>query len=88
MVTATTVLVLAAGGAVAAMSTPAVAAQGCTYYYSRYRPGPEGQTTGSGTFAEGDIDPEGRVCRHGWWVDNAPKKDLDFAPSFPKPRPY
>ncbi|MGW5422313.1 hypothetical protein [Streptomyces sp. NPDC003943] len=46
----------------------AKAAAGCRYYYTSYFTGPNGEKTGSGEYAEGDHDPEGRVCRNGWWV--------------------
>ncbi|MEU6394346.1 hypothetical protein [Streptomyces sp. NPDC046939] len=53
----------------AASSTPvAQAASGCRYYYTSYFKGPGGETKGSGEYAEGDHDPEGRICRNGWWV--------------------
>lgn len=71
--TAQTALVMLLAGssltvASAVLAAPANAAQGCRYYYTSVFLGPEGQTTGSGTFAEGDMDPEGRVCESGWWV--------------------
>ncbi|MFD5419106.1 hypothetical protein ACFWJT_13880 [Streptomyces sp. NPDC127069] len=44
------------------------AAAGCRYYYTSYFTGPNGEKTGSGEYAEGDHDPEGRICRNGWWV--------------------
>ncbi|MFD5326219.1 hypothetical protein [Streptomyces sp. NPDC127092] len=52
-----------------AQAAPAAkAAAGCRYYYTSYFTGPNGEKTGSGEYAEGDHDPEGRVCRNGWWV--------------------
>ncbi|WP_411144933.1 hypothetical protein [Streptomyces sp. x-80] len=52
----------------AAQAAPGTAAAGCRYYYTSWFHGPNGETTGSGNYAEGDIDPEGRVCRNGWWM--------------------
>ncbi|MFH7595695.1 hypothetical protein WDV06_11415 [Streptomyces racemochromogenes] len=54
----------------AAQAAPAAraAAAGCRYYYTSYFTGPNGEKTGSGEYAEGDHDPEGRICRNGWWV--------------------
>jgi len=53
----------------AAPTEPAAkAAAGCRYYYTSYFTGPNGEKTGSGEYAEGDHDPEGRVCRNGWGV--------------------
>ncbi|MET8976149.1 hypothetical protein ABZX85_11070 [Streptomyces sp. NPDC004539] len=46
----------------------ASAAAGCRYYYTSYYRGPNGETKGSGEYREGDHDPEGRICRNGWWV--------------------
>ncbi|GGX60997.1 hypothetical protein [Streptomyces hiroshimensis] len=40
----------------------------CRYVYSNGRPGPGGETRGSGVYDEGDRDSEGRVCHNGWWV--------------------
>ncbi|MFD4376049.1 hypothetical protein [Streptomyces sp. NPDC058486] len=47
---------------------PTAQAAGCRYYYTSYFTGPNGEKTGSGNYAEGDRDPEGRVCENGWWV--------------------
>ncbi|MFC4566027.1 hypothetical protein ACFO4E_29585 [Nocardiopsis mangrovi] len=57
-----------AAGAALAVVHPAQAAEGCRYYYTSFFQGPNGETTGSGEYAEGDRDPEGRICRNGWWV--------------------
>ncbi|MEU7637602.1 MULTISPECIES: hypothetical protein [unclassified Streptomyces] len=53
------------------VAAPAASAQGqgCRYYYTSWGRGPHGETTGSGEYAEGDRDPEGRICRNGWWVE-------------------
>ncbi|MFC8505138.1 hypothetical protein ACFU3J_00240 [Streptomyces sp. NPDC057411] len=51
-----------------AAAPAAQAAAGCRYYYTSYFKGPNGETKGSGEYAEGDHDPEGRICRNGWWV--------------------
>ncbi|MFE5870082.1 hypothetical protein ACFQ6V_15730 [Streptomyces roseifaciens] len=40
----------------------------CRYVYSHGRPGPSGESRGSGVYDEGDRDAEGRVCHNGWWV--------------------
>ncbi|XIE77156.1 hypothetical protein AB6O49_00215 [Streptomyces sp. SBR177] len=53
---------------VAQAAPAAKAAAGCRYYYTSYFNGPNGEKTGSGEYAEGDHDPEGRICRNGWWV--------------------
>ncbi|MEV7275535.1 hypothetical protein [Streptomyces sp. NPDC093111] len=37
------------------------------HHTSHFR-GPNGERTGSGEYAEGDLAPEGRVRRDGWWV--------------------
>ena len=57
------------------------AASGCTYYYTSWGRGPNGQTTGSGYYPEGTSDPEGRVCQNGWWVDpNEGQYDTGYGP--------
>ncbi|MFE9607257.1 hypothetical protein [Streptomyces sp. NPDC006012] len=57
--------------AVALSVVPAAQAaqSGCRYYYTSWGRGPHGETTGSGEYAEGDRDPEGRICQNGWWID-------------------
>ncbi|MFJ9853028.1 hypothetical protein [Streptomyces sp. NPDC101150] len=63
-------MVLGAGlTAVPAAQAAQVQGQGCRYYYTSWGQGPNGETTGYGDYAEGDHDPEGRVCRNGWWED-------------------
>ncbi|MEU1291692.1 MULTISPECIES: hypothetical protein [unclassified Streptomyces] len=64
----------------AAQATPAAkAAGGCRYYYTSYFTGPNGEKTGSGEYAEGDHDPEGRICRNGWWVSPYELDDVRLA---------
>ncbi|NRQ37826.1 hypothetical protein HII36_39260 [Nonomuraea sp. NN258] len=41
---------------------------GCRYFFTSLFPSPAGDSTGMATYAEGDHDPEGRVCEDGWWV--------------------
>ncbi|WP_416973267.1 hypothetical protein [Streptomyces sp. 4F14] len=53
----------------------ASAAAGCRYYYTSYFRGPNGETKGSGEYSEGDHDPEGRICRNGWWMEAAELDD-------------
>ncbi|ACU37248.1 hypothetical protein [Actinosynnema mirum] len=63
-------LVLAAALAVAPPALAGTASaqdEGCRYYYTSLFPGPNGETKGYGDYTEGDADPEGRVCRDGWW---------------------
>ncbi|MEV4441830.1 hypothetical protein AB0K09_23020 [Streptomyces sp. NPDC049577] len=55
-------------GAALSVAPAAQAGAGCRYYYSSYATGPNGETTGHGDYAEGDTDPEGRVCQDGVWV--------------------
>ncbi|NRQ36410.1 hypothetical protein HII36_31925 [Nonomuraea sp. NN258] len=64
---------LCVSGAFMALSATPAAATGCRYYYTSHFPGPNGETKGSGEYAEGDRDPEGRVCRNGWWVSPEPE---------------
>ncbi|MEU8762286.1 hypothetical protein [Streptomyces sp. NPDC048659] len=66
--TAAATLTLVPAAQAAPSATTAQAAAGCRYYYTSYFRGPNGEKTGSGEYAEGDLDPEGRVCRNGWWV--------------------
>ncbi|MFJ2813879.1 hypothetical protein [Streptomyces sp. NPDC087294] len=65
------VAVCAAGVALTTVPAAQAAPQAnCRYYYTSAWHGPNGETTGSGNYAEGDTDPEGRVCENGWWVTN------------------
>ncbi|MGW5002463.1 hypothetical protein ACWEP8_32925 [Streptomyces hydrogenans] len=70
MKTFTRLVAVAACTAAAALTVvpAAQAAGGCRYYYTSYYTGPNGETKGSGQYVEGDHDPEGRICRNGWWV--------------------
>ncbi|GLW06569.1 hypothetical protein Misp01_16990 [Microtetraspora sp. NBRC 13810] len=45
--------------------------ESCTYYYTARTPSPAGVTTGQGTYAEGEYDPEGRLCHKGRWLTPA-----------------
>ncbi|MER8236488.1 hypothetical protein ACIRQY_32060 [Streptomyces sp. NPDC101490] len=76
---AAAVSVCAAGLAFSlAPAAQAAQASGCRYYYTSWFTGPNGQTTGSGEYAEGDRDPEGRICENGWWV--SPQDERDGGP--------
>jgi hypothetical protein len=61
-------LAMCTAGVAISVAPTAQAAQGCRYYYTSWGQGPNGETTGFGEYAEGDRDPEGRVCENGWWV--------------------
>ncbi|WP_157767688.1 hypothetical protein [Actinosynnema pretiosum] len=61
------VLTAALAAAPLALAGTASAEEGCRYYYTSMFPGPNGETKGYGDYTEGDADPEGRVCRDGWW---------------------
>lgn len=59
-----------AGITLAVVPTAQAAGNGCRYYYtSSLGRGPNGETSGFGNYAEGDRDPEGRICENGWWVE-------------------
>ncbi|MEV0617595.1 hypothetical protein AB0I81_30035 [Nonomuraea sp. NPDC050404] len=62
------IAIIATGGIAAITTTPAAAGEGCTMSYSRVYPGPNGEIKGSGKYAEGDMDSDGRTCKNGWWV--------------------
>ncbi len=69
---ASAVLLVACTAGLAVSIAPAAqaAGKGCRYYYtSSYGRGPNGETSGYGDYAEGDRDPEGRICQDGWWVE-------------------
>ncbi|MEU7042554.1 hypothetical protein AB0A77_16015 [Streptomyces varsoviensis] len=77
---AVVVAVCAAGAALSVVPVAEAApnAAGCRYYYTSWGRGPNGETTGSGEYAEGARDPEGRVCRNGWWVDPNPQGGYQY----------
>ncbi|MGK5732823.1 hypothetical protein [Streptomyces sp. URMC 124] len=52
----------------AAQAASSAAPADCRYFFTSGRPGPNGETRGSGVYDEGDRDGDGRVCRNGWWV--------------------
>ncbi len=70
MVSAVLLAVCTAGVVVSVAPTAQAAGQGCRYYYtSSMGRGPNGETSGYGDYAQGDRDPEGRVCENGWWIE-------------------
>ncbi|QLE74455.1 hypothetical protein FGW37_25205 [Streptomyces rectiverticillatus] len=66
------VVLCAAGAALpivpVAQAASSSAPADCRYFFTSGRPGPNGETRGSGVYDEGDRDGDGRVCRNGWWV--------------------
>lgn len=76
LMSAVLLAICTAGVAVSVAPAAQAAGQGCRYYYTSWGQGPNGETSGYGQYAEGDRDPEDRVCENGWWV--SPNEDDQY----------